>query len=55
MPRRTLELALVVSLVAGFFYLGDSGRLWVFWLPAVLVSHTAVGWYERRKVRRLAR
>lgn len=52
--RTTIELlAIAVGLVGGYFYLDELGRVWLFWVIAVLVIVIAVGWHGRRRIKRL--
>lgn len=54
--QRVAELlALAVGLVAGYLYLEELGRLWLFWLLALLVVGAVVAWHGRRRIRRLIR
>ncbi len=54
--RSILEvLALAVTLVAGYLYLDELGRLWLFWIVAAAVVVVVVGWHGRRRIRRLSR
>jgi len=48
-------LAVAVGLVAGYFYLEELGRLWLFWLLAVLVVAVVVVWHGRRRIGGLIR
>ena len=54
--QRVAELlALAVSLVAGYFYLEELGRRWLFWLLALLVVGAVVAWHGRRRIGGLLR
>jgi hypothetical protein len=54
--KRTVELlALAVTLVAGFLYFEERGRLWLFWVLAALAVLTVAGWQARRNLRRWVR
>ena len=56
MLQRTAELlAIAVTLVAGYFYLEELGRLWLFWALAALVILVMAGWYGRRRLRHMLR
>jgi hypothetical protein len=48
-------LALAVTLVAGYLYLEEIGRLWLFWILVAAVVVIVVGWHGRRRIRRLLR
>lgn len=54
--RSVLEvLALALTLVAGYLYLDELGRLWLFWILAAVVVVVVVGWHGRRRIRGLLR
>lgn len=54
--RRAVEvLAIAVSLVAGYLYLEELGRLWLFWLLAGSVAGAVMMWHGRRRLRALVR
>jgi len=56
MLQRTAELlAIAVTLVAGYLYLEELDRLWLFWALTALVILVMTGWYVRRRLRRLMR
>ena len=54
--RSALEiLALVVTLVAGYLYFEELGRLWLFWILAAAVLAIVVSWHGRNRIRGLLR
>jgi uncharacterized membrane protein YfcA len=54
--RRVFEvLALAVTLVAGYLYLDELGRVRLFWILAAVVAVMVVGWHGRRHIRRMLR
>jgi hypothetical protein len=54
--KRAIDLlALAVTLVAGYLYLDELGKLWLFWTLAGVVIVAVAAWYGRRKLRRFLR
>ncbi|MCJ7726180.1 MAG: hypothetical protein MUP76_07320 [Acidimicrobiia bacterium] len=56
MARTVIELlALAVGLVAGYLYMDELGRSWLFWLLALGIVAIVVLWHARRRLQRWIR
>jgi hypothetical protein len=49
------SLALAVTLVAGYLYLDELGRPWLFWALALEAAVLVLAWRGRGRIRRALR